>query len=71
MANISKWFGYPIYITKLENFEEINKTIVPIILNDITPTNSQYSRTTDTHHQKFVVADRNIAVLEGVDWTVA
>jgi hypothetical protein len=32
MANISKWFGYPIYITKLENFEEINKTIVPIIL---------------------------------------
>ena len=26
---------------------------------------------TDTHHQKFVVADRNIAVLEGVDWTVA
>ena len=31
----------------------------------------QYSRTTDTHHQKFVVADRNIAVLEGVDWTVA
>ena len=31
MANISKWFGYPIYITKLENFEEINKKIVPII----------------------------------------
>ena len=26
---------------------------------------------TDTHHQKFVVADRNIAVLGGVDWTVA
>jgi hypothetical protein len=32
MANITKWFGYPIYITKLENFEEINKKIVPIIL---------------------------------------
>ena len=39
MANISKWFGYPIYITKLENFEDINKKIVPIILKDITPTN--------------------------------
>ena len=47
MANISKWFGYPIYITKLENFESINKKIVPIILRDITPTNSQYSTTTD------------------------
>jgi hypothetical protein len=44
MANISKWFGYPIYITKLENFEDINKKIVPIILRDITPTNSQYSQ---------------------------
>jgi len=44
MANISKWFGYPIYITKLENFEEINKKIVPIILRDITPTNSQYEQ---------------------------
>jgi len=43
MANISKWFGYPIYITKLENFEDINKKIVPIILRDITPTNSQFS----------------------------
>jgi len=42
MANISKWFGYPIYITKLENFEDINKKIVPIILRDITPTNYQY-----------------------------
>ena len=27
MANISKWFGYPIYITKLENFENINKKL--------------------------------------------
>jgi len=39
MANISKWFGYPIYITKLENFEDINKKIVPIILRDITHDN--------------------------------
>jgi hypothetical protein len=28
MANITKWFGYPIYITKLENFEKLNKKIV-------------------------------------------
>ena len=24
MSNITKWFGYPIYITKLKNFEDIN-----------------------------------------------
>jgi hypothetical protein len=44
MANISKWFGYPIYITKLENFEEINtRQLFLSSLNDITPTNSQFS----------------------------
>ena len=47
MANISKWFGYPIYITAIKNFEKINKKIIPIISESITPTNSQYSRTTD------------------------
>lgn len=40
MKNLSKWFGYPIYISKIKNFEEINKEIVPIIINNITPTNS-------------------------------
>ena len=43
MANISKWFGYPIYISKLKNFESINKKILPLIEKEITPTNSQYS----------------------------
>ena len=47
MANITKWFGYPIYITSVKNFEEINKEIIPIISKNITATNSQYSRTTD------------------------
>jgi len=60
MANISKWFGYPIYITKLENFEDINKKIVPIILRDITPTNSQYSRTTDVKPKELQSIDDNL-----------
>ena len=60
MPNISKWFGYPIYITKLENFEEINKKIVPIILKDITPTNSQYSTTTDIKPKELQTIDDNL-----------
>jgi len=60
MANISKWFGYPIYITKLENFEDINKKIVPIILRDITPTNSQYSTTTDVKPKELQSIDDNL-----------
>jgi hypothetical protein len=55
MSNITKWFGYPIYITKLENFEEINKKILPIILKDITPTNSQYSTTTDVTAKRITI----------------
>ena len=60
MANISKWFGSPIYITKLKNYEEINKKILPIILNDITPTNSQYSRTTDIKPNELQSIDDNL-----------
>ena len=47
MANITKWFGRAIYITALDNFEEINKEIIPLINKEITPTNIQYARTTD------------------------
>jgi len=46
MTNITKWFGSPIYISKLQNYEEINKKILPI-LELVTATNSQYARTTD------------------------
>lgn len=60
MANISKWFGYPIYITKLENFEKINKKILPIIINNITPTNSQYSQTTDVKPIELQSIDDNL-----------
>ena len=60
MANISKWFGYPIFITKLENFEDINKKIIPIILRDITPTNSQYSITTDVKPKELQSIDDNL-----------
>jgi len=60
MANISKWFGYPIYITSIKNFEEINKEIVPLIEKEVTPTNSQYSRTTDVKPKELQSIDDNL-----------
>jgi len=60
MANITKWFGYPIYITAIKNFEEINKEIIPIISESITPTNSQYSRTTDIKPKELQSIDDNL-----------
>lgn len=60
MANITKWFGYPIYITSIKNFEEINKEIIPIIKDNITPTNSQYSRTTDIKPKELQSIDDNL-----------
>lgn len=60
MANISKWFGYPIYITAIKNFEKINKKIIPIISESITPTNSQYSRTTDIKAKDLQSIDDNL-----------
>ena len=47
MSNKYLWFGKTIYMTTLDNFEEINKHIVPLINAEVTPSNSQYSRTTD------------------------
>jgi len=60
MANITKWFGYPIYITAIKNFEEINKEIIPIIQDNITATNSQYSRTTDIKPKELQSIDDNL-----------
>lgn len=60
MANITKWFGYPIYITAIKNFKEINKEIIPIISESITPTNSQYSRTTDIKPKELQSIDDNL-----------
>ncbi len=44
---INKWFGSPIFITKLENYEQINKDIIPLISKEVLPTNSQFAKTTD------------------------
>jgi len=48
MTNISKWFGYPIYISQIQNYEKINKKILPE-LELVTPTN--YSVRTDNGHK--------------------
>lgn len=60
MANISKWFGYPIYITNIKNFTKINKKLIPIISENITATNSQYSRTTDIKPKELQSIDDNL-----------
>lgn len=60
MANITKWFGYPIYISQLQNYEEINKDILPILHKQITPTNSQYAQTTDVKPIELQSIDDNL-----------
>jgi len=60
MGDVSKWFGKAIYITALDNFKEINKDIVPLINAEVTPTNSQYSRTTDIKPHELQSIDDNI-----------
>lgn len=60
MANLTKWFGYPIYISQLKNYKEINKEIVPLIEKEVTPTNSQYARTTDIKPKELQSIDDNL-----------
>jgi hypothetical protein len=59
MTNISKWFGYPIYISQIQNYEKINKKILPE-LELVTPTNSQYARTTDIKAKDLQSIDDNL-----------
>lgn len=44
---IKKWFGHAIFITKLDNYKELNRNIKELINKDVKPTNSQFARTTD------------------------
>ena len=60
MANVTKWFGYPIYITSIKNFKKINEDIIPIISKNISATNSQYSRTTDIKPKELQSIDDNL-----------
>jgi len=60
MANLTKWFGYPIYISQLKNYQEINTEIVPLIKEEVTPTNSQYGRTTDVKPTELQSIDDNL-----------
>ena len=64
MTNISKWFGYPIYISQIQNFEEINREILPILKKDVTATNSQYARTTDIKGKDLQSIDDNLHLNE-------
>ena len=67
MTNISKWFGYPIYISQIQNYEEINKEILPILKKDIIATNSQYARTTDIKAKDLQSIDDNLHLDERFD----
>ena len=42
--NINKWFGNPIFITKLDDYKTINKEIKDLINKEIKPTNSQFAK---------------------------
>ena len=67
MTNLSKWFGYPIYISKIKNYEEINKEILPYLKENVTATNSQYSRTTDIKAKDLQSIDDNLHTDERFD----
>ena len=60
MANLTKWFGYPIYISSIKNFVAINKDIIPFIEKEITTTNSQYATTTDIKSKELQSIDDNL-----------
>ncbi len=59
-VQFNKFFGDNVYLSKLDNFEKINDKIIPIIEKDITPTNSQYARTTDVKPKELQEIDDNL-----------
>jgi len=44
---INNWFGKPVFITKIDNYENINQEIINLLKKDIEPTENQFARTTD------------------------
>ena len=44
---INNWFGQPIFITKIEDYQKINQEIIDLLKEDIKPTTNQFARTTD------------------------
>lgn len=62
MAMINKWFGQPIYISALKEFDNINKKILPILEKEITATNSQYAQTTDVKPKALQSIDDNLHI---------
>ena len=44
---INNWFGKPVFITKIDNYENINQEIINLLKEDIEPTENQFARTTD------------------------
>lgn len=63
-VQFNKFFGDNVYLSKLDNFEKINDKIIPIIEKDITPTNSQYARTTDVKPKELQEIDDNLHLNE-------
>lgn len=51
MSEIRMWFGEPIFITKLDNYQSINEAILPIMLAQYEPVRAgdKFSRTTDVN----------------------
>ena len=46
---IKNWFGSPIFITRLQNFETINQDIKKIIKENVQPSHTQFAHTTDVN----------------------
>ena len=59
-VQFNKFFGENVYMSQLDGFEKINNKIIPIIEKDITPTNSQFARTTDVKPKDLQEIDDNL-----------
>ena len=59
-VQFNKFFGENVYISYVDDFEKINNKIIPIIEKDITPTNSQFARTTDVKPKELQEIDDNL-----------
>lgn len=44
---VKKWFGNPIFITKLDNYQTINREILRVIYDEVKPSETAFATTTD------------------------
>ena len=57
---VKKWFGNPIFITKLDNYQTINREILGVIHDEVKPSKTSFATTTDVKASESEEVDDNI-----------